>query len=72
MTNGQEVLARLQEDIANRLRPLCPDISESSFDELVREIAAVKLKYGEESEASESVRVRVNLPVDDSVTLALS
>lgn len=63
MTNGQERLARLQQDIANRLRPVCQDISDSSFEELVREIAAVKLKYGEESEASESVRARVQAPV---------
>lgn len=69
MTNGQERLASLQHDIANRLRPVCQDISEASFDELVREIAAVKLKYGEESEASESIRDRVKPPVAELETL---
>jgi len=69
MTNGQERLVRLQQDIANRLRPVCQDISESSFEELVREIAAVKLKYGEESEASESIRVSVHAQVSEVVTL---
>ena len=69
MTNGQERLARLQQDIANRLRPVCQDISEASFEELVREIAAVKLKYGEESEASESIRVRVQPRVAELETL---
>lgn len=69
MTNRQEMLARLQEDIGNRLRHLCQGISEASFDELVREIAAVKLKYGEESEASESVRIRVQAPTSQSETL---
>ncbi len=69
MTNGQERLARLQQDIANRLRPVCQDVSEASFEELVREIAAVKLKYGEESEASESIRVRVQPPVTELETL---
>jgi len=69
MTNGQERLARLQQDIANRLRPVCQDISEASFEELVREIAAVKLKYGEESEASESIRVRVQPRVAEVETL---
>ncbi len=70
MTHGQERLARLQQDIANRLRPVCPDVSESSFEELVREIAAVKLKYGEESEASESVRASVQAQVSELETLA--
>ena len=69
MTNGQERLASLQQDIANRLRPVCQDISEASFEELVREIAAVKLKYGEESEASESIRVRVQPRVAELETV---
>lgn len=59
MTKGQEQLAALQRDIGNRLRPVCQGMSESSFEALVRDIAAVKLKYGAESEASESVRIRV-------------
>ncbi|MEO5580515.1 MAG: hypothetical protein ABIR58_07630 [Gemmatimonadaceae bacterium] len=59
MTKGQEQLAALQRDIGDRLRPVCQGMSESSFEQLVRDIAAVKLKYGAESDASESVRIRV-------------
>ncbi len=59
MTSGQEQIADLQRNIADRLRPVCQGIPESSFDELVRQIVAVNLKYGVESEASESVRVQI-------------
>jgi len=62
MTANQQMLADLQRDIANRLRPVCAGIPDESFEALVREIAAVKLKYGAESEASPSVRGRSPSP----------
>ena len=62
MTANQQSLADLQRDIADRLRPVCAGVSDESFDALVRDIAAVKLKYGEQSEASPSVRRRTGSP----------
>lgn len=52
MTDETEKLAVLKADIAARLRPVCSDLSEESFQQLVREIAAVKLKYDIESDAA--------------------
>lgn len=55
-----ELLASLQRDIATRLRPVCAHMSEQTFDELVRDIAAMKLKYGSDSDMSGSLRVELN------------
>jgi hypothetical protein len=60
-----ELLATLQRDIAKRLRPVCAQMSEDAFDELVRDIAAMKLKYGADSDLSGSLRVELNALVDD-------
>lgn len=46
MDNHVELLAALKADIAVRLRPVCADMSAETFEQLVRDIAAVKLKYG--------------------------
>jgi hypothetical protein len=53
------LLAALQDDIANRLRPVCAWMTADDFDRLVREIAAVKIKYGVESQGSASLRVEL-------------
>ncbi len=52
MTDETERLAVLQADIAARLRGVCSHLSEESFQELVRDVAVVRLKYDIESEAS--------------------
>lgn len=49
MTDELALLAALQRDISGRLRPVCGDMTEEQFEALVREIAAVKIKYGDES-----------------------
>ncbi len=65
MNKEMALLAALQRDIAARLRPICPDLSEASFDQLVRDIALVKLKYGVESELSPSLRRDLEQLVSD-------
>jgi hypothetical protein len=57
MTNQSELLAALQRDISERLRPVCDGMSEASFQELVRDIALVKLKYGLDGDQSPSLKV---------------
>jgi hypothetical protein len=59
MNDELALLAALQRDIAARLKPVCNGLSEASFDQLVRDIAAVKLKYGVESELSASLRLQL-------------
>ena len=38
-------LAALEQEIAVRLRPVCPNTSEAEFDALVKRIALVRRKY---------------------------
>lgn len=52
MTDETERLAVLQADIAARLRGVCSHLSEESFQELVRDVAVVRLKYDRETEAA--------------------
>jgi hypothetical protein len=56
MSEELALLAALQQDIAARLRPICSEMDEATFDQLVRDIAAMKLKYGAESDLSGSLR----------------
>ena len=60
-----DLLAVLQQDIAARLRPVCGNMAETEFDQLVRDIAAVKLKYGVEAELSAAFRERLTAAVGD-------
>jgi len=55
LDNPTDLLRALQRDIAERLRPVCSNLSEESFEQLVRDVAAVKLKYGLESDSSGSL-----------------
>ena len=41
--------SRLHAEIATRLRSVCADMPAERFDQLVREIARVKVKYDAES-----------------------
>ena len=43
-----ESLDRLRAEISARIRRVCAHLSEDQFDELVRDIATVTLKYDEE------------------------
>ena len=56
MTDQLALLAALQRDISDRIRPICSGMSEESFQALVRDIALVKLKYGTEGELSPALR----------------
>lgn len=56
MKNQSALLAALQRDISDRLRPVCSGLSEEGFEQLVRDIALVKLKYGADGEPSASLR----------------
>lgn len=58
MNDAKELLAALQRDISVRLRPVCVGLSDQSFEQLVREIAAFKLKYDAESGLTASLRLR--------------
>ena len=60
-----ELLAILQRDIAKRLRPVCAQMSEQTFDELVRDIAAMKLKYGTDSDLKGSLRGELTTILDE-------
>ena len=71
MSDELTLLAALQQDIADRLRSVCSGMSESAFEELVRDIAAMKIKYGPEADASGSLRTELKtlLNIDpDNVT----
>lgn len=59
-----DLLAVLQHDIAARLRPVCGNMPDHEFDQLVCDIAAVKLKYGVEAELSAAFRQRLSAAVD--------
>ena len=66
MKSQVELLAALQRDISARLRPVCDGMSEESFQELVRDIAMVKLKYGMDGDQSASLKVQLCQPTTDS------
>ena len=66
MKNQMELLAALQRDISERLRPVCEGMSEASFQELVRDIALVKLKYGMDGDQSASLKVPLGQLTTDS------
>jgi len=53
MDNPNEPLNRLEKDIAERLAPVCRDMSPESFTALVHDIALVKIKYGVQSLSAE-------------------
>ena len=55
MPDSIELLAALQRDISQRLRPVCASLPDAEFDALVRDIAAVKLKYDSEADLSASL-----------------
>lgn len=40
-----ERLEKLKQEVADRLRPLCPNMPADEFDQMVAKIAAVELKY---------------------------
>jgi hypothetical protein len=63
-----DLLAVLQQDIAARLRGVCGSMPEMEFERLVRDIAAVKLKYGVEAELSAAFRERLTVAVDHRST----
>ncbi len=65
MSDEMDLLAVLQHDIAERLRPVCGTMPEADFLQLVRDIAAVKLKYGVEAELSAAFRDRLASAVDE-------
>ncbi len=48
-------LERLERDIAVRLRPVCGHMSPESFQELVSDIARVKMKYDPQSLPTEQL-----------------
>jgi hypothetical protein len=64
MSEELQLLAALQRDIAARLRSVCSSMDETEFESLVREIAAMKIKYGPESEVSGSLRNELHNLVD--------
>lgn len=41
-------LPELRQSIAERLRPVCPDIPQEEFERLVEDVARVKTKYDED------------------------
>lgn len=68
MDTTNPALDLLERDIAERLAPVCTHMSAESFQELVRDIVRVKLKYGPQSLATEQLHGHVA----DSVMLASS
>ena len=66
MDNRTELLAALQRDIATRLRPVCAGLSEESFEQLVRDVAAVKLKYGMDAETPATLREQLSVLLQES------
>lgn len=65
MSDEMDLLAVMQRDIAVRVRPVCGSMSETDFEKLVRDIAAVKLKYGVEAELSAAFRDRLTSAIDE-------
>lgn len=59
MDKQMELLAALQRDIEERLKPVRGGMSDKAFDELVRDIAAVKLKYGIDAEQAAALLQRM-------------
>jgi len=55
MDTSNSALDLLERDIAERLAPVCTDMSAEDFQELVRDIVRVKLKYGPQSLATEQL-----------------
>lgn len=53
MDNSAEPLHLLEQDIAERLAPVCGDLSPENFRALVHDIALVKIKYGVQSLSAE-------------------
>lgn len=45
-------LARLHDEVASRLRGVCPDIPPDRFETLVREIVRVRVKYDPPADAA--------------------
>jgi len=60
MTDEAEMLALLQSDIAERLRPVCSTMPDDEFARLVHDIATVKMKYGADTDLSRSLRSRLH------------
>jgi hypothetical protein len=59
MGTPNPALDLLERDIAERLAPVCTHMSAESFQELVRDIVRVKLKYGPQSLATEQLHGQV-------------
>ena len=53
MGSSNEPLDLLEQDIAERLAPVCGHMSPESFRALVHDIALVKIKYGVQSLSAE-------------------
>ena len=66
MKDQMALLAALQRDISDRLRPVCAGLSEESFQELVRDIALVKLKYGMDGDLSASLKLQLGELMSES------
>jgi hypothetical protein len=66
MDNSNPALELLERDIAERLKSVCAHMSAGDFDELVHDIARVKLKYGLQSLAGDQLYT----PIADAVILA--
>lgn len=72
MNDAKELLAALQSDISVRLRPVCGGLSDQSFEQLVREIAAFKLKYDADLGLSASLRPRPENALTESTAAVAS
>ena len=55
MDTPNPALEKLEQDIAERLRPVCGHMSAEEFAALVSDIARVKLKYGLQSLPTEQL-----------------
>ena len=66
MDDQSALLAALQRDISDRLRAVCSGLPDEDFEQLVRDIALVKLKYGIEGEASASLRLQLDQLLGES------
>ena len=66
MDTPESALELLEQDIAERLAPVCGNMPRESFRELVHDIAMVKIKYGVQSLASEEL----HRPIVDAVVVA--
>lgn len=66
MDNSTEPLHLLEQDIAERLAPVCGHMSTESFRALVHDIALVKIKYGVQSLSADER----DGPISDVVVMA--